>query len=82
MCDICLQNSEPEVKQEVCSSTSKTISDFWSQIYFMPFVLKYPLAIQYLLGLRRKWIFFCGTLSHAVKCLSVYTQYKNLDLLS
>lgn len=51
--------------------------DFRSQIYFMPFVLKYPLAIQYLLGLRRNWV-----LSHTVKCLSIVTQYKNLDLLS
>lgn len=33
-------------------------------------------------GLKKEMDFVCGTLSLTVKCLSIFTPYKNLDLLS
>lgn len=80
MCDIHLQNSEPEVKGKECSSTRKTIRKFWSQIYFFCAEISFGHPVS--TSIKKEPDSVCGTLFYTVKRVSIITQYKNLDLLS
>lgn len=84
MCDICLQNSEPEVKGKEYSSTSKTIRNFWSQICFIFYSFCAEISFGHAVstGIEKETDSVCGILTHTVNCVSTITQYTNLDLLS
>lgn len=81
MRDIHLQNSKPEVEREVCSSASKTMW-FSESSLFYAICAEVSLGHPVSTGLKKEMGFVCRTLSHTVKCLSIVTQYKNLDLVS